>query len=134
MPSTCWNLTATTCAASRGRTGAWKLARLLRGAGHGVQLSDHMESTDGDAMFRHACAIGRWRASSPSATTGRIDPGVRPIGSRSRIRTHLDQGHRVGRTRASLARPIGRDGHEAARLHRATRRRGAAWPMVARVQ
>jgi bifunctional non-homologous end joining protein LigD len=35
-----------------------KLARLLRGAGHGVQLSDHMESTDGDAMFRHACAMG----------------------------------------------------------------------------
>ena len=28
----------------------WKLARLLRGAGHGVQLSDHMESTDGDAV------------------------------------------------------------------------------------
>jgi bifunctional non-homologous end joining protein LigD len=36
----------------------WKLARLLRGAGHGVQLSDHMEGTDGDAMFRHACAMG----------------------------------------------------------------------------
>ena len=35
-----------------------KLARLLRGAGHGVQLSDHMEGTDGDAMFRHACAMG----------------------------------------------------------------------------
>jgi bifunctional non-homologous end joining protein LigD len=27
----------------------WKLARLLRGAGHGVQLSD---------LFRHACAMG----------------------------------------------------------------------------
>ncbi len=36
----------------------WKLARLLRGAGHGVQLSDHMESTDGDTLFRHACAMG----------------------------------------------------------------------------
>jgi bifunctional non-homologous end joining protein LigD len=36
----------------------WKLARLLRGAGHGVQLSDHMEGTDGDAMFGHACAMG----------------------------------------------------------------------------
>ena len=36
----------------------WKLARLLRGAGHGVQLSDHMDSTDGDAAFRHACAMG----------------------------------------------------------------------------
>ena len=35
-----------------------KLARLLRGAGHGVQLSDHVEGTDGDAMFRHACAMG----------------------------------------------------------------------------
>jgi bifunctional non-homologous end joining protein LigD len=36
----------------------WKLARLLRGAGHGVQLSDHMEGNDGDAAFRHACAMG----------------------------------------------------------------------------
>jgi len=36
----------------------WKLARLLRGAGHGVQLSDHMDGNDGEAMFRHACAMG----------------------------------------------------------------------------
>ena len=36
----------------------WKLARLLRGAGHGVQLSDHMDSTDGDMLFRHASAMG----------------------------------------------------------------------------
>ena len=36
----------------------WKLARLLRGAGHGVQLSDHMEGHDGQAAFRHACAMG----------------------------------------------------------------------------
>jgi bifunctional non-homologous end joining protein LigD len=35
----------------------WKLVRLLGGAGHGVQLSDHMEGTDRDAVFRHACAI-----------------------------------------------------------------------------
>jgi bifunctional non-homologous end joining protein LigD len=35
-----------------------KLARLLRGAGHGVQLSDHMEGNDGEAVFRHACAMG----------------------------------------------------------------------------
>jgi bifunctional non-homologous end joining protein LigD len=36
----------------------WKLARLLRGAGHGVQLSDHMEGNDGEGVFRHACAMG----------------------------------------------------------------------------
>jgi bifunctional non-homologous end joining protein LigD len=36
----------------------WRLARLLRGAGHGVQLSDHMEGTDGEAAFRQACAMG----------------------------------------------------------------------------
>jgi bifunctional non-homologous end joining protein LigD len=36
----------------------WKLARLLRGAGHGVQLSDHLDGADGAAMFRHACAMG----------------------------------------------------------------------------
>jgi bifunctional non-homologous end joining protein LigD len=36
----------------------WKLARLLRGAGQGVQLSDHMDGNDGEAVFRHACAMG----------------------------------------------------------------------------
>jgi bifunctional non-homologous end joining protein LigD len=36
----------------------WKLVRLLRGAGHGVQLSDHMEGNDGETAFRHACAMG----------------------------------------------------------------------------
>jgi len=35
-----------------------KLVRLLRGAGHGVQLSDHVEGQDGEAVFRHACAMG----------------------------------------------------------------------------
>ena len=34
------------------------LARLLRGAGHGIQLSDHMAGNDGEAVFRHACARG----------------------------------------------------------------------------
>ena len=36
----------------------WKLAHLLRGAGHGVQLSDHVEGTDGEAAFCQACAMG----------------------------------------------------------------------------
>jgi bifunctional non-homologous end joining protein LigD len=36
----------------------WRLARLLRGAGHGVQLSDHMHGSDGEASLRHACAMG----------------------------------------------------------------------------
>ena len=36
----------------------WKLARLLRGAGHGVELSDHIEGNDGEAAFRHACEMG----------------------------------------------------------------------------
>jgi bifunctional non-homologous end joining protein LigD len=35
-----------------------KLARLLRGAGHGVQLSDHIEGNDGEGAFHHACAMG----------------------------------------------------------------------------
>ena len=35
-----------------------KLVRLLRGAGHGVQLSDHMEGNDGEAAFRHTCLMG----------------------------------------------------------------------------
>jgi bifunctional non-homologous end joining protein LigD len=36
----------------------WMLARLLRGAGHGVQLSDHMEGNDGAFAFQHACRMG----------------------------------------------------------------------------
>jgi bifunctional non-homologous end joining protein LigD len=36
----------------------WKLARLLRGAGHGIQLSDHIEGNDGEAAFRHVCIMG----------------------------------------------------------------------------
>jgi bifunctional non-homologous end joining protein LigD len=36
----------------------WKLTRLLRGAGHGVQLSDHIEGNDGEAAFRLVCAMG----------------------------------------------------------------------------
>jgi bifunctional non-homologous end joining protein LigD len=34
------------------------LARLLRGVGHGIQLSDHMDGSDGEAVFRHACEMG----------------------------------------------------------------------------
>jgi bifunctional non-homologous end joining protein LigD len=33
------------------------LANLLRGAGHGIQFSDHVDS-DGEAVFQHACAMG----------------------------------------------------------------------------
>jgi bifunctional non-homologous end joining protein LigD len=36
----------------------WELSRLLRGAGHGVQLSDHMEGDNREAIFRHACGVG----------------------------------------------------------------------------
>ena len=36
----------------------WKLAGLLRGAGHGVQLSDHIEGNDGEAAFRQVCMMG----------------------------------------------------------------------------
>ena len=34
------------------------LASLLRRAGHGIRLSEHVDSADGDAVFRHACAMG----------------------------------------------------------------------------
>jgi bifunctional non-homologous end joining protein LigD len=47
MPSTYWSSTAATCGASRGRS-----------SGHGVQLSDHIEGNDGQAAFRHGCAMG----------------------------------------------------------------------------
>jgi hypothetical protein len=67
----------------------WKLARLLRGAGHGVQLSDHIEGDDGEA------ARAQWasRASPQSAATSPIARAAHRIGSRSRTRTHrLRQG------------------------------------------
>ena len=82
-PRTCWNSTAATCGASRGRTAAGDLARLLRGAGHGVQLSDHMEGSDGDAALRHACAMGL-EGIIAKRRTSRTGPGAPPIGSRSR--------------------------------------------------
>jgi bifunctional non-homologous end joining protein LigD len=71
-----------------------KLARLLRGAGHGVQLSDHIEGNDGEAMFRHACAMGlegivakrRDRPYRSGAFAG-LDQGEEPG------RTGCDQGH-----------------------------------------
>ena len=34
------------------------LARLLRKSGGGVVLSEHMNGPDGEAMFRHVCAMG----------------------------------------------------------------------------
>ena len=34
------------------------LASLLRRAGRGIRLSEHVDSADGDAVFRHPCAMG----------------------------------------------------------------------------
>jgi bifunctional non-homologous end joining protein LigD len=34
------------------------LASLLRRAGNGIRLSEHIEGADGAAVFRHACAMG----------------------------------------------------------------------------
>ena len=34
------------------------LTKLLRKAPAGIRLSDHLATTDGDALFRHACAMG----------------------------------------------------------------------------
>jgi bifunctional non-homologous end joining protein LigD len=44
------------------RRDAWDVRRatltsLLRGVGHGIQLSDHIDSADGEALFRNACAM-----------------------------------------------------------------------------
>ena len=41
----------------------WELRRehlviLLRKAGDGVRLSEHLDGADGDQMFRHACKLG----------------------------------------------------------------------------
>jgi bifunctional non-homologous end joining protein LigD len=34
------------------------LTRLLRKAGDGIKLSEHLASTDGDTIFQHACDLG----------------------------------------------------------------------------
>ena len=54
------------------------LTRVLRKAGPGIRLSEHMDG-DGPAIFRHACAMG---------LEGGADA---PIGSRSRTRTCRQQ-------------------------------------------
>lgn len=58
MPSICWNSTAATSAASPGRTDAGNLRASHAAPCYGVQLSDHMEGKDGEAVFRHACTMG----------------------------------------------------------------------------
>ena len=45
------------------RRDAWHVRRatltsLLRKAGKGIRLSEHIDSADGEAMFQHACAMG----------------------------------------------------------------------------
>ena len=34
------------------------LASLMRKAGDGIRLSEHIDNADGEAVFRHACAMG----------------------------------------------------------------------------
>jgi bifunctional non-homologous end joining protein LigD len=34
------------------------LTRLLRGIGHGIQLSEHVDVLDGPTLFKHGCAMG----------------------------------------------------------------------------
>jgi bifunctional non-homologous end joining protein LigD len=45
------------------RRDAWHVRRatltsLLRKSGDGIRLSDHLDATDGETVFRHACAMG----------------------------------------------------------------------------
>jgi bifunctional non-homologous end joining protein LigD len=45
------------------RRDAWHVRRatltsVLRKAGQGIRLSEHIDGTDGEAVFRHACAMG----------------------------------------------------------------------------
>jgi bifunctional non-homologous end joining protein LigD len=56
------------------------LRSLIKHAGPGIRLSDHLEG-DGVAAFRHACRMGL-EALSPSAATSRIARGGHRIGSR----------------------------------------------------
>lgn len=37
---------------------SWQLASLLRGAGHGIQLCEHIDGAGGEDVFRHAYTLG----------------------------------------------------------------------------
>jgi bifunctional non-homologous end joining protein LigD len=84
----------------------WRLAKLVRNATDGIRLSDHIDSADGDAVFRHACVMGL-----EGIVAKRRDKPYRSGRSPDWITVKNPDapaaGHRVG---ASLARPLGRDG------------------------
>src|SRR4051812_18205026 len=51
------------------------LAKALKKAGPALRFSEHMAASEGEAMFRHACALGA-RSASPRATSrARASPG-----------------------------------------------------------
>jgi bifunctional non-homologous end joining protein LigD len=67
------------------RQQAWEirratLTRLLRKAGQGVRLSEHLDG-DGKTIFRHACALGA-EGVVAKRRDGRIVPDGARIGSR----------------------------------------------------
>jgi bifunctional non-homologous end joining protein LigD len=61
------------------------LIALLREAGDGMMLSEHIDGADGAKVYQQACPWG-WRASSPSGAIGRSDQAELLIGLRSGIR------------------------------------------------
>ena len=56
-PSTCCGSTARICGRCRLRSAGRRLRKALRGAGKALRFSEHLEG-DGEAIFRHACALG----------------------------------------------------------------------------
>ncbi len=66
------------------------LTSVLRKAANGIRLSEHLASTDGEAIFQMPAPWGS-KVSSPSAAIGRIDQGDRRTGLRSRTRMHRPQ-------------------------------------------
>jgi len=55
LPSTCWNSTAPTYAASRFSA---TLASILRKSRPSVRLNEYLEHPDGLTVFQHACKMG----------------------------------------------------------------------------
>jgi bifunctional non-homologous end joining protein LigD len=52
------NWMASICAGSQWSDRRWRLAKLLRNGVEDIRLSDHIDGTDGQTIFRHACAMG----------------------------------------------------------------------------
>jgi hypothetical protein len=86
-PSTCWSLTARTCAESHGKRAAthWRASCARRPMASGCASTSTARTVRRCSCTR---AVWGWKALSPSGGIGPIGRDGRRTGSRSRTRTH----------------------------------------------